>query len=130
MKAITQEWLNYAQTDLLTCKEILNNEQLTNIVAFHAQQTVEKCFKAIIEESNVKVPKIHSLIRLFGQIETSINFPVNEDEIKMLDRVYTETRYPGDLGMLYDGKPSIEEALKLYNFANYIFTETNKMLSV
>ena len=129
MKAITLEWLNHAETDLLTCKEIIKNEQLTNIVAFHAQQTVEKCFKAIIEENNVKVPRIHSLIRLFNKIETITNFTINEDKIKILDRVYTETRYPSDIGMLPDGKPSIAEAKKLYEFAEYIFTKTKKMLS-
>ncbi len=128
MKTITQDWLNYAETDLLTCKEIIKNENLTNIVVFHAQQTVEKCFKAIIEENGKKVPRIHSLIRLFNTIETIITFTINEDKIKILDRVYTETRYPGDIGMLPEGKPSITEAEKLYHFAKYIFTETTKNL--
>ena len=128
MKAITQEWLSHAEADLLTCKEIIKNEQLTNIVVFHAQQTVEKCFKAIIEENNIKVPRIHNLIRLFGKIETITDFTIKEDKIKMLDRVYIETRYPGDIGMLPDGKPSITEATQLYEFAKNIYENTIKMI--
>ena len=46
MKTITQSWLNYAEIDLETWKKLLNDEFLTNSVAFHAQQTVEKCFKS------------------------------------------------------------------------------------
>ena len=129
MKATTQDWLNYAETDLLTCTEILNNKHLTNIVIFHAQQTVEKCFKAIIEENNIKVPRIHNLIRLFNIVEKRIEFTVNEDAIKILDRVYTETRYPSDLGMLPDGKPSHNEAEQMYEFAKQIYSNTIKMLA-
>ena len=73
MKAITQDWLNYAETDLRTCKQIIKDEFLTNIIAFHAQQTVEKCFKSILEEHSLKVPRIHNLIRLFDKIEGLIN---------------------------------------------------------
>ena len=129
MKAITQSWLNYAETDLLTCKEIIKDKNLTNIVAFHCQQTIEKCFKAIIEENSQKIPRIHSLVRLFNIVETFINFTINEEEIKILDRVYTETRYPGDIGMLPDGKPSIAEAKEMYEFAKQVYENTLKMFN-
>ena len=49
MKDATQQWLNSAETDLRTYKRILDDEFLTNIVAFHSQQVIEKCFKAIID---------------------------------------------------------------------------------
>ena len=52
MKASTQEWLDFAKADLLNCERILDDEFLTSIVAFHSQQAIEKCFKAIIEELN------------------------------------------------------------------------------
>jgi HEPN domain-containing protein len=54
MKAITQKWLEYAKADLINCEQIKNNDFLTNIIAFHSQQKVEKCFKAIIEEKGLK----------------------------------------------------------------------------
>ena len=33
-----------------TIEEILGNDQLSHVVAFHSQQCIEKAFKAIIEE--------------------------------------------------------------------------------
>jgi HEPN domain-containing protein len=42
MKAITHEWLNRAEDDLLAAKLLLAQPELTNMVAFHAQQSVEK----------------------------------------------------------------------------------------
>jgi HEPN domain-containing protein len=50
MKISTQQWLDYAKADLINCERILDDEFLTAIVAFHSQQAVEKCFKALIEE--------------------------------------------------------------------------------
>ena len=59
MKTITQEWLDYAKADIIVGKNSLSDEFLTNIVAFHCQQTIEKCFKAIIEENNLQFKRIH-----------------------------------------------------------------------
>ena len=129
MKAITKDWINFAETDLHTCKKIIDDVLLTNIVAFHAQQTIEKCFKAIIEEKGLKVPKIHNLIHLYARIENYIDFNVNIDELEKTDEIYIESRYPGDIGMLPDGKPSMQQAIALYNFANDIFQKTVKQLS-
>lgn len=50
MKAITREWLARAADDLAAARLLLTQENLTNVVAFHAQQTVEKILKAAIEE--------------------------------------------------------------------------------
>lgn len=68
MKAITQSWLDYAETDLQSCKKLLEDEFFTNSVAFHARQVVEKCFNAIYEENDIKVLRIHSLLRLYDGI--------------------------------------------------------------
>lgn len=127
MKAITQDWLNYAQADLRNCEHIIKDEFLTNIVAFHSQQTVEKCFKAIIEENGIKLKRIHNLVKLYGIIETHINFSVDEYLLDLLDRVYTTSRYPGDLGLLPDGKLSSIEAKEMYEFAKQIYDNTIKM---
>jgi len=128
MKATTQDWLSYAETDLSACERMLEDEFLTNVVAFHAQQTVEKCFKAILEEKGQKVPRIHNLLRLFEAISEFISFDLDEDKLEVADEVYIETRYPGVFGMLKDGKPSLKQAEELYEFARSVFQETKKML--
>ncbi len=128
MKATTQNWLNYAEIDIASCKKLVEDEFLTNSVAFHAQQAVEKCFKAVLEENNLKIPKIHKLILLRKKIERFINFKVDNELLIFTDKVYIETRYPGDMGMLPDGKPTIKEAEELYKFADYIYQKTKELL--
>ncbi len=101
---------------------------MTNIVAFHSQQVVEKCFKAIIEESDLALPKIHSISRLYGCIESMITFEGDNIIIQKLDTVYTTSLYPGDLGLMPEGKPSHKLANQLYEFAKYIFENTLKTM--
>ncbi|MBN2246619.1 MAG: HEPN domain-containing protein [Candidatus Aminicenantes bacterium] len=55
MKPITKEWLDRAEEDLDVAGEIISKEHLTNMVAFHSQQAVEKTFKSIIEESEIEI---------------------------------------------------------------------------
>ena len=50
MKATTQQWLDLAKTDLRSCQNNLLDDYVTNIVAFHSQQAVEKVLKALLEE--------------------------------------------------------------------------------
>ena len=50
MKPISVDWLKSARSDLLTMEALLGRAELTAVVAFHAQQCVEKVLKAIIEE--------------------------------------------------------------------------------
>jgi len=50
MKKITNEWLLSAESDLLLIKEIISHENLTHLSAFHAQQAIEKSFKAIYQK--------------------------------------------------------------------------------
>lgn len=121
MKEMTNEWFKAAKDDLDTIEEIIKEEHLTNIVAFHAQQAVEKCFKAILEEHEIEIVKIHKLETLLGKLEDHIQFEIDLQLIKRLDEVYIEARYPVDIGLLPSGKPSIEEANEFYKFARNIF---------
>mgnify|MGYP001371865132 CR=1 FL=1 len=65
MKVLTQEWLKASRDDLEVIQEILEREDLTHIVAFHAEQCVEKAFKAVLEEKCMEIPKIHNLVTLY-----------------------------------------------------------------
>lgn len=62
MKKQAESWLQAAKDDLNVIKEILENNELTNMVAFHAQQLIEKSFKAILEEYKGKFPKCIALL--------------------------------------------------------------------
>jgi len=121
MKVSTRQWLEFAQTDLRSCENNLHDEFVTNVVAFHSQQSVEKAFKALIEEKGIRMSRIHSLNRLYALTETYLITPIDETELEMLDNVYTSSRYPGEIGLLSTGKPTMEESKELYNIARRIY---------
>jgi len=128
MKDTTRQWLNFAETDLRTCEKLLDDDFLTNVVAFHSQQVIEKCFKAINEEHGIQLPRIHTLTRLYGSIQNIITFSVDKVMLQKTDTVYTTSRYPGDLGLIPEGKPTKELAVQLCEFAKYIYENTIKLI--
>jgi len=129
MKQLTREWLNAAGDDLITIENLMDNPILTNIVAFHSQQAIEKTLKAIIEEFGIAFIKTHNLQSLLIKTEEVIPFQVNELIISELDRLYIDARYPGDLGLMPYGKPTLEEAKIYYNEALKIKNQTELFLS-
>jgi HEPN domain-containing protein len=122
MKASTKQWLEFAQTDLRSCENNLSDEFVTNVVAFHAQQAVEKAFKALIEESGIRMSRIHNLTRLYALTESFLISPIDESQLEMLDNVYTSSRYPGEIGLLATGKPTMNESKELYGIALNIYS--------
>jgi len=128
MKPITEEWLDRAREDLDVALEIISREHLTNMVAFHSQQAVEKALKGIIEEFEIGFVKTHNLERLLGIVRKQISFEVDLNIIKRLDEVYTSTRYPGDLGLLPTGKPTIQDAKELFDFADGFYRIVKELL--
>jgi HEPN domain-containing protein len=129
MKRITQEWLDRAQDDLDAIEELLTREHLTNIVAFHAQQAVEKTLKAVIEELEIGLRKTHNLLRLDELIRPHYTLIQDMEMLERLDTVYTESRYPDDMGLLPYGKPTIEDAKEFYRFAQAVHASVSDMLA-
>jgi len=57
MKAVAKEWLIAAYDDLKVIGHLSGDDGLTHMVAFHAQQAVEKGLKAIMEEHGMGFPQ-------------------------------------------------------------------------
>lgn len=106
MKPTTHEWLTRAAEDLAAAQLLLSRPDLTNLVAFHAQQVVEKALKAVIEELNLGFVRTHSLTRLYELVRPHYPIVSDMDMLDRLDAVYIEARYPGDMGLLPTGKPT------------------------
>lgn len=130
MKDISLEWLRSAKSDIETIDAILEKEQLTHIVAFHAQQCVEKCLKAVIEEFELHAGKIHNLITLKEIVSKVKEFNFSEDILSVLNTLYIDSRYPGAFGLLPDGNPTCEDAKKFYEFAYKVYLDVKRFLSV
>lgn len=121
MKRTTKDWLSSAESDLLLIKEIILNENLTHLSAFHAQQSIEKSFKAIIEEFDLGFIKTHSLETLYNIVKERIPLKRDTDILIILDQLYIDARYPGEFGLLPNGKPSVSEGNEFFSFAKEIF---------
>ncbi len=128
MKLTTREWLNFAQKDLVNCERILRDEFLTNIVAFHSQQAVEKSFKAIIEEYDLSFIRTHDLIRLAETVRPRLPFGLDDEMIATLNEVYINSRYPGEFGLLPYGNPTTEDADRFHQFARNVFDQVSALL--
>ena len=76
MKKQVEDWILLANQDLYAAEIIIKDEcPLTNIVAFHCQQVIEKYLKAYLIEKDISPIKTHDLIKLNGMV----------NEIKELD---------------------------------------------
>lgn len=115
------EWLKSAKDDLDTAIEILSISHLSNIVAFHSQQCIEKSFKAVIEKYGKESVKSHNLEKLYKKILKYIDIEIDENILEIINELYIDSRYPGEFGLLPDGKPTVKDAKEFYEFAKNIF---------
>ncbi len=128
MKFMTNEWLKAAKYDMLAIETMKENTLLTTIIAFHAQQCIEKSFKAILVEKNERIPKVHGLVALYAKVSVAFDTDYNLDIFKTFDELYIEARYPGEMGLLPNGAPSPEEAKEFAKIAHDIFSQVQTIV--
>jgi HEPN domain-containing protein len=128
MKEITKEWLSAANDDLKAAMTLLSDASLTNLVAFHTQQCIEKSFKALAEENSIHIPKTHDLIKLHILIHDMIPY-IEMEILYKVNELYIDSRYPGDLGLMPDGKPTLQEGMEFITFAELVFSLINRKLT-
>ena len=126
MKKSTKGWINFASNDLKAAKLILdNNDEILNLALFHCQQCLEKIIKAVLENHNLKIPKVHSLEKLYAELpdEFKKSVEIDEEFINLIDDIYISSRYPIDLGLLPTGNASKKEALVIYQKTETLMNE-------
>ena len=121
MKKISEEWLKAARDDLRVADKIISDEALTHMVAFHSQQCIEKSLKAVMEECSIDLVMIHNLERLLEIVKNHVKIDVDIVLIEKMDKLYIDSRYPADFGLLPDGKPAIEDAEDFYGVARSVY---------
>jgi len=121
MKKISEEWLKAAKDDLSVADKIISDESLTHMVAFHSQQCIEKSLKAVMEEYGIDLVKIHNLERLLAIVKNHVEIDVDIVLIEKMDKLYIDSRYPADFGLLPDGKPTTEDAEEFYDAASSVY---------
>ena len=70
--------------------------------------------------NSIDIPKLHSLSKLFNLTKKYIKTE-EYDIIELLDNLYIDSRYPGDLGLLPNGKPTLDDAQIFHYFAVEIY---------
>lgn len=129
MKEIAKQWLRAAADDLRVAVSIATDEHLTHMVAFHSQQCIEKSLKAVIEEYELGHIRIHNLGRLLEIVRPKVMLVTDVVLIETMDRLYIDARYPGELGLLPNGKPTLADARQFYECAKNIYEQVGRSLS-
>ncbi|MCL2793038.1 MAG: HEPN domain-containing protein [Spirochaetaceae bacterium] len=121
MKKLVEDWIFMAGRDLKTAEILIKEDSpLTNIIAFHCQQAIEKYLKAYLIEKNIPLIKTHDLIRLNNMIKEIKNLGIDEKKLIIINEVYIETRYPSELGLLPDGLPATEQVEEFIKYTKEI----------
>ncbi len=128
MKRITENWLESAKLDLDNIEMIIAREDLTPVGSFHAQQAVKKSFKAYLEEREIPFRKIHDVVTLHGMLSDDLP-GLDMVILERLNDLYIDSRYPGELGLLPNGKPDVDDASEFYEFAKLVFEMVNNMVA-
>ena len=123
-----KEWLKASKLDLESVRYIIQAEHLTSVVAFHSQQSIEKAFKAVIEYKRKKIPKQHDLLKLKKLVDDVLDIE-DDDILDSLNTLYIESRYPGDMGLLPYGQPTLKDAKEFYLFAQEVFNKVSTLLN-
>ncbi len=126
---LSQEWIKAARLDIANIVYIIEDEDLSSVVAFHSQQAIEKSLKALLTAKNINFRKIHSIEKLLNLAQGYLSIE-NYDLVDLLDSLYIESRYPGDMELLPYGKPTLEDAREFYDFTNKLFTRVCTLLKI
>jgi HEPN domain-containing protein len=78
-----------ADNDLYAAEIIIKDDYpLTNIIAFHCQQTIEKYLKAYLIENDVPLIKTHDLIKLNDMTKGIKDLGIDEKKLIIISEVY------------------------------------------
>ncbi len=122
MREASKNWIEFAERDLAAAKRLVKDEYVANVCLFHCQQTLEKLFKAVLEENKTRIPRIHSLTTLFEQLPAELknkNF-ITSEELGLIDDIYIDARYPGDVGLIPGGFPTSKDAMEVLEITDKV----------
>jgi HEPN domain-containing protein len=99
----SQKWLDRVAYDIDTAKAMLQTDRLIYAI-FMCQQSLEKCFKALLAHEEKEIVPIHNLRRLAEQ--ASVIQELDDSTLMKLDFLssyYINARYREDLQQLSKG---------------------------
>lgn len=96
IRALVEQWMNHARSEL-SVAHMSDDERISpEILAFHAQQAVEKAFKAILVRDQIEFPRTHVIAILINLCRSAgYEIPEAVGDAVVLTRYAVATRYPG-----------------------------------
>ena len=122
-EVILNQWLEKAFHDEQAFFVLLEHGKklgLLDVVAFHAQQAVEKWLKAIIIFYDAEPPRTHNLLRLLdlaSELSSQIDTETNYSLARQLNDFAVDFRYPTD-----------EEILGTFVYPDFEVTKENLLI--
>ncbi|MBL0158112.1 MAG: HEPN domain-containing protein [Bryobacterales bacterium] len=105
-RELVQQWLDRANEDFDAAELLLREGgRFRGVIAFHAQQAVEKYLKAVLVRHQIDFPKTHDIGRLLERI--AVVHPVASAALAgsdILTPYGVEVRYPSDAPELLPGE--------------------------
>lgn len=84
----------------------------------------------MLVEKELEAPRIHDLMRLYKLVSEHID-PIDEiSMLKIINEAYIDSRYPGEMGLLPNGEPTLKEAILFCEFPNLSFTASEITLKL
>ena len=92
------ELLTLAQRDMVAARAFKTLPEIDfAIIAFHAQQCIEKCMKAVLAKHAITYPRTHDLDDLYALLlESGLGIPVNRELLNDITPYAVTTRYELD----------------------------------
>lgn len=109
----TAEWVSKAEGDFATAGRELRARKSPNYdaVCFHGQQCAEKYLKAILQENDIPIPKIHFLLELLAMIlKFDPSYEFLKADLEVLENYSVRYRYPGISSDLQEAKGAYNAA--------------------
>jgi HEPN domain-containing protein len=100
MNPAVDEWVSKAEGDFVTAGREVRARKSPNYdaVCFHAQQCAEKYLKAVLQENDKRIPKIHFLLELLALIlKFDGSYEFLKADLEVLEDYSVKFRYPGDV---------------------------------
>ncbi len=115
LKKVSQ-WLNFADEDLKLAKHGLTLATGTpyRLIAYHAQQCVEKYLKAYLVFRGIDFPYTHNISHLLELCAESANWTKEIQDAEELTPFAITTRYPGE-----DEEVTAEEVSRAIEIADH-----------
>lgn len=109
-----KQWISFGDEDLRLARHALklSNSCPTRLIAYHAQQCVEKYLKAFLVFHRIDFPYTHNISRLLELCEKKAEWPETISNAEELTPFAITTRYPGE-----DERVTRKEAIRAIDIA-------------